>query len=125
MQPAAFQDGLQLHWRPTRALASQIVQGSAGHERPDNGGHRGIGLFDAGEHGVDQAAGVTNPTVLDARAYYNFGPNAGCGNGAGADPSETMMSDDISLGSDFGGKQSSAPARQWLNGDVGRKLKDR
>jgi Na+-transporting NADH:ubiquinone oxidoreductase subunit NqrC len=38
-----------------------------------------------------QGAGIDNPTVLDVRGYYNFGPANGA-NIAKADDSETMAS---------------------------------
>jgi hypothetical protein len=38
-----------------------------------------------------QGAGINNPTVLDVRAYYNFGPANGVSI-AKADDSETMAS---------------------------------
>jgi hypothetical protein len=39
-------------------------------------------------------AGITNPSVLDARAYYNFGPNAGVQ--IAQAPGTALMSDYVS-----------------------------
>jgi len=76
MQPAAFQEGLQTALAANPALASQIVQGSAGMTDPTTEAIAASGyLVQADQTLVN--AGITNPTVLDARAYYNFGPLAG------------------------------------------------
>ena len=90
MQPAAFQDGLATALAADPALASQIVQGSAGQSDPTTEAIAASGyLMQANTALVNE--GVSNPTVLDARAYYNFGPQAGEGI-AGAAPTDLMSS---------------------------------
>jgi hypothetical protein len=76
MQPAAFQDGLQTALAADPALASQIVQGSAGQSDPATEAIAASGYLMQANNALT-SNGITNPTVLDARAYYNFGPNAG------------------------------------------------
>ncbi|MCB8882884.1 hypothetical protein ACELLULO517_21740 [Acidisoma cellulosilytica] len=76
MQPAAFQEGLQTALAADPALASQIVQGSAGQSDPATEAVAASGYLMQANTAL-ASNGITNPTVLDARAYYNFGPNAG------------------------------------------------
>ena len=58
------------------------------------------------------SAGVTNPTVLDARAYYNFGPNAGVQ--IAQAPPTALMSDYISSAAMSGNNVSaSETVAQW------------
>jgi hypothetical protein len=76
MQPAAFQDGLATALAADPALASQIVQGSAGQSDPATEAIAASGYLMQANSALT-SNGITNPTVLDARAYYNFGPNAG------------------------------------------------
>jgi len=76
MYPGAYQEGLQTALAADPALASQIVQGSAGMNDPATEAVAAAGyLMQAGQN--LQAAGVSSPTVLDARGYYNFGPSYG------------------------------------------------
>lgn len=76
MYPAAYQEGLQTALAANPALASQIVQGSAGMNDPTTEAIAASGyLLQA--NGALQNAGVSQPTVLDARGYYNFGPAYG------------------------------------------------
>jgi hypothetical protein len=88
MQPAAFQDGLNTALAANPALASQIVQGSTGMSDPTTEAVAASGYLMQANSALE-AEGVSNPTVLDARAYYNFGPTAGVGI-AGAAPSDLM-----------------------------------
>jgi hypothetical protein len=88
MQPAAFQEGLQTALAANPSLASQIVQGSTGQSDPATEAIAASGyLMQANTALVN--GGVSNPTVLDARAYYNFGPSAGVGI-ASAAPTDLM-----------------------------------
>jgi hypothetical protein len=76
MYPGAYQEGLQTALAADPTLASQIVQGSAGMNDPATEAVAAAGyLMQAGQN--LQAAGVSSPTVLDARGYYNFGPSYG------------------------------------------------
>ncbi|GBR07857.1 MULTISPECIES: hypothetical protein [Acetobacter] len=93
MQPAAFQDGLATALAADPALASQIVQGSAGQSDPTTEAIAASGYLMQANTALT-SAGVTNPTVLDARAYYNFGPNAGVQ--IAQAPPTALMSDYIS-----------------------------
>jgi hypothetical protein len=88
MQPAAFQDGLQTALAANPSLASQIVQGAAGQSDPTTEAIAASGYLMQANTALT-SAGVSSPTVLDARAYYNFGPMAGVGI-AGAAPSDLM-----------------------------------
>jgi hypothetical protein len=88
MQPAAFQDGLNTALAANPALASQIVQGSGGLSDPATEAIAASGYLMQANSALE-AAGVSNPTVVQARAYYNFGPTAGT-ELATADPSEAV-----------------------------------
>lgn len=88
MQPAAFQEGLQTALAANPALGSQIVQGSAGMSDPATEAVAASGYLMQANTALTNA-GVSNPTVLDARAYYNFGPTAGVAI-AGAAPTDLM-----------------------------------
>jgi hypothetical protein len=88
MQSAAFQDGLQTALAADPSLASQIVQGAAGMSDPTTEAVAASGYLMEANSAL-QASGVSDPTVLQARAYYNFGPSAGT-ELATADPSETV-----------------------------------
>jgi hypothetical protein len=90
MYPAAYQEGLQAALAANPALASSIVQGSAGMNDPATEAIAASGYLMQANSAL-QAAGISNPTVLDARAYYNFGPSAGT-QLATALPSETVAS---------------------------------
>lgn len=76
MQPAAFQAGLNTALTANPALASQIVRGSGGMTNPTTEAVAASGyLMQAAT--TFQSDGVSNPTVLDARSYYEFGPGYG------------------------------------------------
>ena len=76
MFPAAFQEGLQTALAANPSLASQIVQGSAGRNDPTTGAIAASGYLMQANTAL-QDAGISNPTVLDARSYYEFGPTYG------------------------------------------------
>ncbi len=88
MQPAAFQDGLNTALSADPALASEVVQGSAGMNDPVTEAIAASGYLMQANQAL-QAEGITNPTAVQARGYYNFGPTAGA-QLALADPTETM-----------------------------------
>lgn len=73
MQPAAYQEGLNTALAANPALASQIVQGSAGMNDPVTEAIAASGYLMQASNSLE-SAGITDPTVLDARGYYNFGP---------------------------------------------------
>ena len=73
MYPAAFQDGLQTALAADPSLASEIVQGSAGMNDPTTEAIAASGYLMQANQSL-QTAGVSDPTVLDARSYYEFGP---------------------------------------------------
>jgi hypothetical protein len=76
MFPAAYQEGLQTALAANPSLASQIVQGSAGMNDPATEAIAASGYLMQAVSTL-QSAGISNPTVLDARSYYEFGPNYG------------------------------------------------
>jgi hypothetical protein len=76
MYPTAFQEGLNTALAANPALASQIVQGSAGMNDPTTEAIAASGYLMQANTAL-QNAGVSNPTVLDARSYYEFGPTFG------------------------------------------------
>jgi hypothetical protein len=88
MYAAAYQEGLQTALAANPALASQIVQGSTGMSDPTTEAIAASGYLMQANTAL-QNAGISNPTVLDARAYYNFGPSNGI-QLASASPSQTM-----------------------------------
>ena len=88
MYPAAYQEGLQTALAANPQLASQIVQGSAGMSDPTTEAIAASGYLLQANQAL-QNAGVSNPTVLDARGYYNFGPSNGI-QLAQASPTQTM-----------------------------------
>jgi hypothetical protein len=88
MYPAAFQEGLQTALAADPSLADEIVQGSAGMNDPTTEAIAASGYLMQANQALE-SAGISNPTVLDARAYYNFGPTNGVSL-ANADPSELV-----------------------------------
>ena len=76
MFPAAYQEGLQTALAANPQLASQIVQGSAGMNDPVTEAIAASGYLMQANQALTNA-GISSPTVLDARAYYNFGPSVG------------------------------------------------
>ena len=88
MYPAAFQEGIQTALSIDPSLASQIVSGDSGRMDPVTESIAAAGYQIQAVQAL-QNAGISNPTVLDARGFYNFGPANGVAL-ATADPSETM-----------------------------------
>ena len=88
MYPAAFNEGLQTALAANPALASQIVQGSAGMNDPTTEAIAASGYLMQAAQSL-QSAGISDPSVLQARGYYNFGPTNGIAL-ATADPNQTM-----------------------------------
>jgi len=88
MYPAAFNEGLQTALAAQPSLASQIVQGDAGRMDPTTEAIAASGYLMQAVQSL-QNAGIANPSVLDVRAYYNFGPASG-GQIAKADNSVLM-----------------------------------
>ncbi len=76
MQGAAFEDGLSTALKADPSLASQIVPGSAGINDPVTESIAASGYLMQANQAL-QNAGVQNPTVVDARSYYEFGPSQG------------------------------------------------
>ncbi len=90
MGTAAFQDGLKTALAADPSLASQIVQGAAGMTDPTTQAIAASGYLLQANTAMENA-GISNPTTLDARAYYNFGPTYGV-YVAQAQPTATMSS---------------------------------
>jgi hypothetical protein len=90
MYPAAFQEGLQTALAANPALSSQVVSGSAGMNDPTTEAIAASGYLMQANQSLE-AAGVSNPTVLDVRSYYEFGPTYGS-TVAQAPPTATMSS---------------------------------
>ncbi len=76
MQSAAYQEGLQTALAADPSLASQIVRGSAGMTDPTTEAIAASGYLMLASAAL-QNAGVSNPTVVDVRSYYEFGPTYG------------------------------------------------
>ena len=76
MYPAAFNEGLQTALAANPALASQIVQGTAGMNDPTTEAIAASGYLMQANQAL-QADNISNPTVMDARSYYEFGPTYG------------------------------------------------
>ena len=76
MYPAAYQEGLSTALAADPSLASEIVQGSAGMNDPLTESIAASGYLLQANQAL-QNDGVSNPTVLDARGYYEFGPTYG------------------------------------------------
>jgi hypothetical protein len=76
MYPTAFQEGLNTAIAANPSLASQVVQGAAGMNDPVTEAIAASGYLMQANQAL-RNAGIANPTVVDARAYYNFGPFAG------------------------------------------------
>lgn len=90
MFPAAYQEGLQTALAANPALASQIVQGSAGMNDPTTEAIAASGYLMQANSAL-QGDNISNPTVLDVRSYYEFGPTYGAAV-ATAQPSTLMSS---------------------------------
>ena len=120
MQPAAFQDGLATALAADPALASQIVQGSAGQSDPTTEAIAASGYLMQANSALTNA-GVSNPSVLDARGYYNFGPQAGVELAKASD--SDLMSDYISSaamsGNNISANETVAQWRSSVSSKIG------
>lgn len=76
MYPAAFNEGLQTALEANPSLASQIVQGSTARMDPATEAIAASGYLIQAVQNL-QGAGIDDPTVLQVRGYYNFGPAYG------------------------------------------------
>ncbi len=111
MQPAAFQDGLNTALAANPSLASQIVQGSAGMSDPTTEAIAASGYLMQANTALESAH-ISQPTVLDVRGYYNFGPNAGVQ--LAQAPGTALMSDYISSAAMSGNHVSATETvAQW------------
>jgi hypothetical protein len=90
MFPAAFQEGLQTALAANPSLASQIVQGSAGMNDPTTEAIAASGYLMQGASALANS-GVSDPTVVQVRGYYQFGPADGTSL-ANASPDATLGS---------------------------------
>ena len=90
MFPAAFSEGLSTALAANPALASQVVQGDAGRMDPLTSAIATAGYQMMAVQSL-QNAGISDPTVLDGRGYFNFGPRYGPSL-ATAGPDELMSS---------------------------------
>lgn len=75
MFPAAFQDGLKTALAANPALASQ-VNTALGPNDPTTAAIAASGYLMQAAQNL-QSHGISNPTVLDTRSYYEFGPKYG------------------------------------------------
>jgi hypothetical protein len=76
MFPAAYQEGLQTALAANPNLTSQIVPGSAGMQDPFTESIAAAGYLMKANAAL-QADDISNPTVLDTRGYFEFGPTYG------------------------------------------------
>jgi hypothetical protein len=76
MYPDAFQEGLQTALAADPSLSSEIVQGTAGIDDPTTEAIAASGYLMEANQALENND-IPDPTVLDTRAYYNFGPTAG------------------------------------------------
>ena len=90
MMPATYTASLNAALANNPQLASNIVSGTAGMTDPATESIAASEYLLQGAQSL-QANGIANPTVLDVRGYYNFGPTGGPAI-ANADASETMSS---------------------------------
>ena len=90
MFPAAYQEGLAAALAANPQLASPIVAGPGGVNDSTTAAIAASGYLMLANQSL-QSAGISNPTVLDARGYYEFGPTYGVAV-AQAPPGATMAS---------------------------------
>jgi hypothetical protein len=76
MFTAAFNEGLKTALAINPSLADQVVQGAAGRMDPVTEAIAAAGYQIKAVQSL-QNAQIENPTVLDTRGYYNFGPAYG------------------------------------------------
>ena len=90
MSSSTYNAMLQAALQQDPTLASNVVQGSAGMNDPATESIAASEYLLQGAQYL-QANGVSDPTVLDVRGYYNFGPGGGAAI-ANAPSSATMSS---------------------------------
>ena len=90
MSNSTYTAAMQAALQQNPDLAQYVVPGLAGKMDPATESIAAAEYLYQGAQAL-QGAGIDNPTVLDVRGYYNFGPANGA-NIAKADDSETMAS---------------------------------
>lgn len=90
MSASTYQEALNAALQQNPNLATNAVQGLAGQNDPETEAIAASEYLLQGAKAL-QADGVSNPTVLQVRSYYNFGP-AGATAITGASPDSTMSS---------------------------------
>ena len=90
MSNSTYTAAMQAALQQNPDLAQYVVPGLAGKMDPATESIAAAEYLYQGAQAL-QGAGMDNPTVLDVRGYYNFGPANGA-NIAKADDSETMAS---------------------------------
>jgi len=111
MMPATFTAMINAAVAQNSALASQIVAGLAGQMDPATQSIAAAEYLLQGAQYL-QNQGIANPTVLDIRAYYNYGPVAG-GQIAKADDSVLMSTYLSSAAMQANNISSSETVGQW------------
>ena len=76
MTASTFNSSLNAALQQDPSLAANVVQGTAGQMDPATEFIAASEYLYQGAHTL-QNGGVTNPTVLDVRGFYNFGPQNG------------------------------------------------
>ena len=76
MTASTFNSSLNAALQQDPSLAANVVQGTAGQMDPTTESIAASEYLYQGAHTL-QNGGVTNPTVLDVRGFYNFGPQNG------------------------------------------------
>jgi hypothetical protein len=90
MTASTYTSMIQTALAQNPSLASQIVQGSAGQMDPVSESIAASEYLLQGAQYL-QAQGISNPSVVDVRGYYNFGPAGGAAI-ANAPPTATIAS---------------------------------
>jgi hypothetical protein len=90
MSNSTYNEALQAALQQNPYLSPSVVNGLAGKMDPATQSIAAAEYLYQGAQSL-QAAGIQNPTVLDVRGYYNFGPANGV-NIARADDNETIAS---------------------------------
>lgn len=92
MGTAAYNEGIAVAESIDPALASQLVSGD-GRGDPTSAAIAAGGYLLQGAQAL-QNAGISDPTVLDVRSYFNFGPAAGpqMAQASSSDPMSTYLS---------------------------------
>jgi len=89
MMPATFNSMINAALAQNPSLASSIVPGTAGMSDPATESIAASEYLLQGAQAL-QNAGISDPTVLQVRGYYNFGPSNGI-DLANANPNETVQ----------------------------------